>query len=135
MEWISATAGMCESAIVMSIQQMTGYAYIPLHCLDDVPESESEYPEFHMFGELPSWGFYVRHVKGLSMKDIHLKVLEHDFRPAFVFDDVENLEMEKIHIEPATKTEQIILKDVNNMQINKVNIEGVNGDGVRYVGE
>jgi hypothetical protein len=112
-----------------------GYAYIPLHRLDDVPENEAEYPEFSMFGELPSWGFYVRHVKGLSMKEIHLKVLEQDFRPAFVFDDVENLEMEKIKIEPTTKTEQIILKDVNNVQINKVNMEGVNGEWVRYVGE
>ena len=112
-----------------------GYAYIPLHRLDDVPESESAYPEFHMFGELPSWGFYVRHVKGLSMKDIHLKVLEHDFRPAFVFDDVDNLKMKRIHIEPTSKTEQIILKDVNDVHIQKVNIEGVNGDGVRYIGE
>jgi hypothetical protein len=43
--------------------------------------------------------------------------------------------MEKIKIEPTTKTEQIILKDVNNVQINKVNMEGVNGEWVRYVGE
>ena len=112
-----------------------GYAYIPLHRLDDVPENESEYPEYHMFGELPSWGFYVRHFKGLSMKDIHLEVLEHDFRPAFVFDDDENLEMEKINIEHTTKTERIILKDVNDVQINKVSIKGVKGDGVRNVGE
>ena len=112
-----------------------GYAYIPLHRLDDVPESASSYPEFHMFGELPSWGFYVRHVKGLSMKDIHLKVLEHDFRPAFVFDDVENLEMNKINIQQDVLTDQIILKDVEDVQINKVNIIGLEGDGVRYIGE
>ncbi len=112
-----------------------GYAYIPLHRLDDVPENESDYPEFHMFGELPSWGFYVRHVSGLTMKDIHLKVLEHDFRPAYVFDDVSNLKLENITIEPTSKTEQIILKDVSGEKLNKIEIEGMTGTGTRYIGK
>jgi hypothetical protein len=43
-----------------------GYAHLPLHRLDNVPENEAGYPEFHMFGELPSWGSYVRHVDGLG---------------------------------------------------------------------
>jgi hypothetical protein len=91
-----------------------GYAYFPLYRLKDVPESESDYPEFHMFGELPSWGFYVRHVKGLSMKNIRLEVREYDFRPAFVFDDVHGLEMEHINVEGKTEGTQLIFRNVEN---------------------
>ena len=91
-----------------------GYAHLPVHRLKDVPENESQYPEFSMFGELPSWGFYVRHVKGLSMKNISLKVEDYDFRPAFVFDDVKNLEMKQIKVEDKKKTQQVIFRNVTN---------------------
>jgi len=97
-----------------------GYAYLPVHRLEDVPESESEYPEFHMFGELPSWGFYVRHVKGLTMRNFDLKVLEHDFRPAFVFDDVKDLNMVLIRISDTNKNPKIILRDVPGSNIQNI---------------
>ncbi len=48
-----------------------GMAYAPLSRLHQVPEDTSGYPEFSMFGELPAWGFYVRHVEGLVMRDVH----------------------------------------------------------------
>lgn len=110
-----------------------GYAQMPLHRLDDVPENEAGYPEFHMFGELPSWGFYIRHVKGLQMKNIRLEVKDHDFRPAFVFDDVENLVMDKIWIRPTNVSDQIILKDVNKVEIENIQISTINGNGIRKV--
>jgi hypothetical protein len=93
-----------------------GYAYLPLHRLQDVPENESQYPEFSMFGELPSWGFYVRHVKGLAMKNINLKVEEYDFRPAFVFDDVSNLELKQIQVEDEKKGQPVIFQNVTRYQ-------------------
>ena len=104
-----------------------GYAHLPVHRLKDVPENESTYPEFSMFGELPSWGFYVRHVKGLTMKNIDLKVLEPDFRPAFVFDDVEGLELSRIRVEDHKKSETVILRKVLDIQtdVDKGNIKMV----------
>ena len=38
-----------------------GMAYVPLSRLDQVPEQISDYPEFHMFRELPSWGMRFDH--------------------------------------------------------------------------
>jgi polygalacturonase len=93
-------------------------AYIPLDRLDDVPENIKNYPEYNMFGELPSWGFYVRHVKNISMENITLKLKDVDFRPAFVFDDVENINMKNIEI-PDIQTEQIILKQVKNIDLDE----------------
>lgn len=86
-----------------------------------------------MFGELPSWAFYIRHVKGLSMKNIDLKVLEEDFRPAFVFDDVSGLKLEKVTIVPANQNNQIILRQVSDHSFDKIRIEGFPGKGIQTV--
>ncbi|MCD0468789.1 glycoside hydrolase family 28 protein [Flavobacterium sp. JAS] len=88
-----------------------GMAYLPLSRLKDILENIKGYPEFTMFGELPSWGFYVRHVNGIEMKNIKLILEKEDFRPAFVFDDVTKLVMKDIDV-PSDKTNQIIFKDV-----------------------
>ena len=99
-----------------------GMAYIPLSRLKQVPENIKSYPEFDMFGELPAWGFYVRHVKGLEFKDITLKLENDDFRPAFVFDDVKGLKMETINL-PASDKKQIILNQCENVQLdNSLNL-------------
>ena len=94
-----------------------GMANLPLWRLDAVPEKEAEYPEFSMFEELPSWAFYVRHVNGLVMKNITVRALEKDYRPAFVFDDVNNLRMYGIRIEEDDSGPQIIFKKVTECEI------------------
>ena len=73
-----------------------GMPYMPLWRLDDVPEEVGKYPEFSMFGELPAWGFYVRHVNRITFHCVHLSLRDSDFRPAFVFDDVRQLTMEQV---------------------------------------
>jgi hypothetical protein len=73
-------------------------AYVPLDSLDQVPERAADYPEFSMFGELPAWGFYVRHVEGLEMEKVRLRLKEEDFRPALVLDDVKRLGIRKLSV-------------------------------------
>lgn len=41
------------------------YAKVGLDELNKVPEMGASYPEFSMFKELPAWGFYIRHAKGI----------------------------------------------------------------------
>lgn len=64
---------------------------MPLWRKGDVPEQISKYPEFTMFGELPSWGLYLRHIRNITLKDVHLDLKDYDFRPAIVEEDVEGL--------------------------------------------
>lgn len=73
-----------------------GMAYMPLWRVGDVPEQVAKYPEFSMFGELPSWGFYVRHVDDVTFKNVHLTLRNADFRPAFVLDDVHGVVFEEV---------------------------------------
>ena len=76
-----------------------GMAYIPLWRKGDVPEQIDKYPEFTMFGELPSWGFYLRHVRGITFRNVQLSLEADDFRPAIVEEDVEGLFLENCSTE------------------------------------
>ncbi|HYV90816.1 MAG TPA: glycosyl hydrolase family 28 protein [Chitinophagales bacterium] len=94
-----------------------GLANMPLSQLDRVPEKEAEYPEFSMFGELPAWGFYVRHMDGLTMKNIKLSIQAPDYRPALIFDAVRNLDIQAMTIEGDSKAAHIILHNADNTNI------------------
>lgn len=70
-----------------------------------------------MFGELPAWGFYVRHMDGLMMKNITLRITTPDYRPALVFDDVRHLSIQSMVIQGDGKPELIILHNTANVDI------------------
>ena len=90
-----------------------GMAYMSVSRLKDVPENEKGYPEFTMFEELPSWGFYVRHVKGIQMHNVKLRLQEDDFRPAFVFDRVSDVRLSDISLPENKKAGQVVLRQTN----------------------
>jgi len=69
-----------------------GMAYIPSYKISQIPENISKYPEFSMFGELPAYGIFVRHVKGLKMNNVQYKIKAHDFRPPYIFIDTIDIE-------------------------------------------
>jgi len=88
-------------------------ARIRWHALDQVPEQAGDYPEFSMFGEVPAWGFYVRHAEGIEFRNCHVTLKQPDFRPAMVFDDVRGLRLARVNIGPVSGEPVIVLKDVN----------------------
>ena len=59
----------------------------------DVPENEAGYPAVTMFGVLPAYGFYVRHVKNLRLRNLDLGFGGAEARPPLVLQDVEGLEI------------------------------------------
>ncbi len=73
-------------------------ANVPITNLSKVPERAEEYPEFTMFGELPAWALYARHVRGLSIKDFSVTLDAKDYRPAFVLDDVKDAKATSISV-------------------------------------
>ncbi len=56
-----------------------------------IPEKPTGYPECTMFGSLPAYGFYCRHVSGLTFRDVDVRFAKPDARPALVCDDVKDL--------------------------------------------
>ncbi|MGZ3765146.1 MAG: glycoside hydrolase family 28 protein, partial [Mucilaginibacter sp.] len=49
-------------------------------------------PEPSMFGSMPAYGFYIRHVDGLKIREVEVSFLKDDPRPAFLFDDVKGID-------------------------------------------
>ena len=54
----------------------------------NIPEMPREYPEPSLFGVLPAYGLYARHVRGLTIRDVSFTTALEDGRPAVVLDDV-----------------------------------------------
>lgn len=95
---------------------------MPLWRLKDIPENINRYPEYDMFRELPSWGFFLRHVTGVKMKNIRLKLENEDFRPAIVMDDVGQVNMEQMDF-PKDKRVQVVTKDSKNIKVEGAIVE------------
>lgn len=72
------------------------YAKVGTNELDKVPEMPKAYPEFSQHKELPAWGFYVRHVDGITFDNVKLVAQKSDYRPAIVLDDVHDGKFLKI---------------------------------------
>lgn len=62
----------------------------------EVPEKAESYPESTMFGTLPAYGFYCRHVEGLVFRNVELRTQQPDLRHAVVCDDVKWLTIEAL---------------------------------------
>ena len=54
-----------------------------------ITERAEAYPESRMFGTLPAYGFYCRHVKGLHFDNVKLRTATADARHALMFDDAD----------------------------------------------
>jgi len=65
----------------------------PLHAHGAVPEYPDKYPEHTMFGVLPAYGFYCRHVRRLQFRSVRVIASRPEERPALLTDDVEGMEM------------------------------------------
>ncbi|MDX2150079.1 MAG: glycoside hydrolase family 28 protein [Bryobacteraceae bacterium] len=64
----------------------------PAHPPGAVPELPDKYPEHWMFGALPAYGLFCRHIRGLTLRGVWLTTARPDDRPPLVVDDVEGLD-------------------------------------------
>lgn len=96
--------------------------YFPIDSIHSITEAETAYPEFSIFGELPAWGLYVRHVKGLTLKNVQLKFINEDFRAACIFDDVEGLNLTNLSIPTYNQFPVIVLSKVKGKNLNQLKL-------------
>jgi hypothetical protein len=61
-----------------------------------VAEMEKSYPEPAMFGKTAAYGFYIRHVSDIKIRDVEVSFLSEDARPAFVLDDVKGTDIHNV---------------------------------------
>ena len=69
-----------------------------------IRERPEAYPESIMFGTLPAYGFYCRHVEGLKMDNVELRFEKDDARPAVLLDDVRGAALTDLRVQSCAAT-------------------------------
>jgi hypothetical protein len=83
-----------------------------------VAEMAEEYPASWMFGRLPAYGLFARHVNGLTLDNVRFDWEKPDYRPALICDDVRNLNVNNLQAAAVTGgAETIRLNDVSTALI------------------
>lgn len=83
----------------------------------EVPEYEKDYPEPYRFGQMPAYGFFVRHVNGLTMSNVTVQYMEEEQRPAFIMDGVEGAALRFLRAQTAAGSSPLVLKNSSNIQL------------------
>jgi polygalacturonase len=83
----------------------------------DPPEKEDTYPEPTMFGELPAYGFFIRHVKGIEMRDVEVGYIKEDARPPFVLNDVSGSNFLHVKAQRGESVPTFVLKNVESFNL------------------
>ena len=82
-----------------------------------VAERSNSYPYNRMFKtNLPSYGFYLRHVNNITFENVTLKVKDKEVRSAFVLDDAKNVSIKGLDADSSVSKQPLII------QLNSQNI-------------
>lgn len=85
-----------------------------------VPEYEKDYPEPGRWRVMPSYGFYIRHVKNLKMFDVEVSFMKEDGRPAFIMEDVKGADLFHIKGQKSPTASFIMLKNVEDFNLQQI---------------
>jgi len=99
-------------------------ADFPLDSFNKIPESITDYPEFSMFGELPTWGLYIRHVKGITLKNIKLVNKKKDYRTALLVDGTQKADLQNLSVVGATSLPVLFFNDTKPLALGNIKIPG-----------
>jgi hypothetical protein len=80
-------------------------------------ELEEAYPEPRMFGDMPAYGFFVRHVNGIETNDVQIGFMKDDRHPAFVLDSVKNVEFRNLKAQHSPDVPTFVLKNVADFEL------------------
>jgi len=83
----------------------------------DPPEKEKDYPEPVMFGEIPAYAFFIRHVNGIEISNVEVSYMKEDMRPPFVLSDVQGAEFFRLKAQHAANVPTFTLSDVANFSV------------------
>jgi polygalacturonase len=83
------------------------------------PELENKYPEPNMFGAMPAQGFFLRHVKNISMSNVEISALKEDLRPAFVLEDVQGADFFRTRTPLVRDLPTFLLNNVDDFSVGR----------------
>lgn len=81
------------------------------------PEQEAAYPEPTMFGAMPSYGFFLRHGRRITLQNIGLHTLAEDRRPAFALEDIASADLERVKAPRTPDVPALALTNVTDLRV------------------
>jgi polygalacturonase len=77
-----------------------------------VPELADGYPEAYIFGVIPAWALFARHVRGLDLHDIAFSCAKPEQRPATTLIDVKRFDFDHFRVDGSSENGLIKLRQV-----------------------
>jgi hypothetical protein len=69
---------------------------------------------------MPSYGFFIRHLKGLTMTDVEVSYIKDDVRPPFLLSDVKGADFNRVKAQRPEGGKTFVLRDVSGFTTNQV---------------
>jgi polygalacturonase len=89
----------------------------PADAAADPPELETAYPEPTMFGTLPAYGFFIRHVNGLNLDNVEVRYETTDTRPAIVVRHAADVDFHHCRADKAPEVPTFLLDDLDGFMV------------------
>lgn len=70
-----------------------------------------------MFGEISTYGFFIRHVKEIELGNVEVSYLKEDPWPTFVRDDVKGADFRHVKSQQAAFALRFVLKNVEDFSV------------------
>ena len=70
-----------------------------------------------MFGEIPAYGFFIRHAKGITLSNVEISYLSDELRPPFVLHDVNGVAINHVTAQRAKEIPAFLFRNVLDFTI------------------
>ena len=82
-----------------------------------------------MFGELPVWGLFIRHVNGIVLQNINLQNKKSDYRTALLADDVKNIGIRDINVKGVSSAPALFFNKADALSLENIGMPDKKGEG------
>jgi hypothetical protein len=106
-----------EDVRISDVRQYLVGGLSPADAVANPPELENAYPENTMFGTLPAYGFFIRHVAGIDLDNVAVRFSTADTRPAFVLSDVTDADFHHVRADRADSVPTFVLNGVDDFSV------------------
>jgi polygalacturonase len=80
-------------------------------------ELETAYPEPSMFGTIPAFGLFARHVKNLALRDVEVSFAKEELRPALVLSHADGVTLDRVQAPRVPDVPFCVLRDVRDLTL------------------
>jgi len=81
------------------------------------PERETNYPEPSMFGELPAYGFFIRHAREIELNNVEISFAKDEFRPPFWLQDVSDVDFNHVSAQLTGAVPVFVLRNITDFNV------------------